>query len=311
MDTVSNILNLLKLRASVFFHASFCGSWAIDGDSGKRATFHLIARGNCWLHLNDRKQSIALTGGDLIVFTRHVAHSISDSEHVPQQVDVPPRPAAENESPTASLVCGWFDFSSPQANPILDALPDVIQIRNEDAGRSSQLNNILQMIATEVENETPGSDTIIDKLSEVLFVHVIRAYLADDRFNQRSSIMNAFADPRLGKVINAVHQNPGRKWNLVDLAAIAGMSRSTFSRDFLEKTALSPMQYVIQWRMSIAYERLRSSRDSVAGIAFDSGYGTEAAFRKAFKQHFGEGPGAVRRQYSASDPSGQVSHQRQ
>lgn len=293
MDTISDVLRLLNLHASVFFHSSFCGEWAMDGENDYRATFHLIARGNCWLHLADSDSHIALTGGDLVVFPRNIAHSISYSPQPPGDIDGIPEPVAEGEIPTISLICGYFDFESPQANPLLDAMPDVIHIKHEDPAKTSQLDTLLQFITIETESDSPGSDAIVDKLSEILFIHVIRAYML--KSNARSGLLSALADKQLGKVISAIHRQPGFQWTVEKLASQAGMSRSAFSKHFQQVADMSPMQYVTQWRMQTAYEKLRTTRESVSHIAEQCGYQTEASFRKAFKQQVGVGPGAIRK----------------
>ncbi|UCB54597.1 MAG: AraC family transcriptional regulator [Thiotrichales bacterium] len=294
MDALSDILSLLNLRASVYFHSSFCGSWSIDGDNDYRATFHLIARGNCWLHLPDSARTVALRGGDLIVFPRDIRHSISSSALTAQQTP----PASSNadtatEEPNASLICGYFDFDSPQANPILDAMPDLIHIRNEDSARTSMLDSVLRFITQETENAQPGADVIVDRLSEVLFIHVVRAYMQQTGI--KTGLLAALADHRLGRAIRKVHEQPAHGWSVSSLADQAGMSRSAFASHFQAVTGITPMQYVTGWRMQTAFEKLRTGNSSVADIAEQSGYQTEASFSKAFKKHMGIGPGAVRR----------------
>jgi AraC-like DNA-binding protein len=294
MDVISDILRLLNLRSSVYFHSSFCGSWAIDGKNAYQATFHLIARGNCWLHLTEKDASIALTGGDLVVFPRDVAHTISDSQQPPDKTDNPPRPAGADETPTTSLICGYFDFESPQANPLLDAMPDVVHIKNEDPDRTSAMNTLLNFITTETEADAPGSEAVVDKLTEILFIHVIRAYMLQS--NTDKGFLAALTDRSLSKVVTTIHKEPGSKWSVDRLAEQAGMSRSAFSKHFQQITDMTPMQYVTRWRMQVAYEALRNTKTSVAVIAERSGYQTEASFRKAFKETTGLGPGAVRKQ---------------
>ncbi|NNG12178.1 MAG: AraC family transcriptional regulator [Halobacteria archaeon] len=299
MDVVSDMLRLLKLRASVYFHSQFCGSWAIDGGNEYRATFHLIARGNCWLHLTGQDRSIALTGGDLVVFPRDTPHTIGGNPQPPAVIDSPPVPAASDEEPTVSLVCGYFDFDSPQTNPVLDAMPDVVHIRQEDPARTTAMDTLLQNIAAETGSDAPGSDAVVDKLSEILFIYVVRAFMVQT--DTRTGLLAALADRQLGPVMNAIHENPGGAWSVDKLAVVAGMSRSAFAKRFQEVTAMTPMQYVTRWRMQIAYELLRTSKDSVTRIAELSGYSAEASFRKAFKQYAGVGPGAVRKKQE-SDP---------
>lgn len=293
MDVISDILRLLDLRSSVYFHSSFCGGWAIDGKNPYQATFHLIARGNCWLHLVDQKTNIPLTGGDLVVFPRDVAHTISNSEQPPDKVAKPPRPAGVDEIPSASLICGYFDFDSPQLNPLLDAMPDLVHIKNEDPARTSAMNSLLNAITTETESAAPGSEAVVDKLSEILFIHIVRAYMAQS--SVENGVLAALADKALSKVVAAIHKAPGARWSVDKLAEQAGMSRSAFAKYFQRVTDMTPMQYVTRWRMQVAYETLRNSKTPVAVIAEQAGYQTEASFRKAFKDTTGEGPGAVRK----------------
>lgn len=300
MDVLSNILRLLNLRASVYFHSSFCGSWSIDGDNDYLATFHLIARGNCWLHMPDLDRTIVLRGGDLIVLPRDIRHSITSSQS-PGKIEMTPSPPfkPETNEATTSLICGYFDFGSPQANPILDAMPDIIHIRNEDPARTSMLDSVLRFITAETESAQPGSDVIVDKLSEVLFIHVIRAYMQQTGI--KSGLLAALSDTKLVRAIKAVHEDPSDNWRVSSLAGKAGMSRSAFANHFQSITGMTPMQYVTNWRMQTAFEKLRTSRDSVAQIAEQSGYQTEASFRKAFKKQMGIGPGAVRRGHVATE----------
>lgn len=294
MDTLSNILSLLNLRASVYFHSSFCGNWSIDGDNEYRATFHLIARGNCWLQLPDLDRTIVLRGGDLIVFPRDIRHSISSSQSLEEATMAPSTPMEpETDEPTTSLICGYFDFDSPQANPILDAMPDLIHIKNEDPARTSMLDTVLRFITSETESAQPGSDVIVDKLSEILFIHVIRAYV--QQAGVKAGLLAALSDTRLGRAIRAVHEDPAYNWRVSTLAEKAGMSRSAFASHFQAVTGITPMQYVTNWRMQTAFEKLRTGKVSVGLIAEQSGYQTEASFRKAFKKQMGVGPGAVRR----------------
>lgn len=303
MDIVSDILHLLSLRASVYFHSHFCGHWAIDGANKYSATFHLVARGNCWLHMPNKQQRIPLTGGDLLIFPRDIAHSISHSDTPPvaDQFELTrasllvdnTNSTSNSSSPETSLICGYFDFDSPLANPLLNAMPDVLHIKNEDPGRSSRMNSILRFITTETESDLPGSDAVVDKLSEILFIHVIRAFMLQQESN--TGLLSALAHPQINKSIQEVHRRPEFQWSLESLAVIAGMSRSSYASHFKKLTHITPMQYVTEWRMQLAYDHLRNGSEPVSQIAENAGYYTEASFRKAFKQHMGVTPGGVRK----------------
>jgi len=293
MDVLSDVLRLLRLRASVFFHSSFCGVWAVDTSGSNRATFHLVARGACWLHLPTQEEPIALRSGDLIVFPRDAQHVIHDNPEPPPTVPSSGVFQSGSDGASTSLVCGYFEFDSPQVNPILDALPDVVHIKSENAANAAWLDTLIRFISTETESDLPGSDAVVDKLSDVLFIQVVRTHMREG--NAEQGFLATLADPSINRTLRAVHQNPGSRWSVETMAERAGMSRSAFAKRFQQLMDMTPMFYVAHWRMQRAYDLLASSNQSVAAIAESFGYQSEASFSKAFKQHIGVGPGSIRR----------------
>lgn len=266
----------------------------MQSDDAHRSTFHLIARGNCWLKMQTSDERVALRAGDLIVFPRNSPHSIG----IGQDDGATDETCIDPDAPTTSLVCGFFDFESPQTNPVLDALPDVIHLRNEDTVKSAMLDTVLRFITAETEAADAGSDVVVDKLSEILFIQVIREYIRKQDIH--TGLLAALTDERLTYAIQQVQENPGLAWNVETLATKAGMSRSSFASHFLKVSGMTPMQYVTRWRMQVAFEKLRKKQNSVAQVTEQSGYQSEASFSKAFKQHMGVGPGAVRRSRNRS-----------
>lgn len=274
-------------------HACFRGEWAIDTSGERKATFHMVARGGCWLHLPDQEQPIALASGDLIVFPHDAIHTISNSELAPA-ADFPRNqvPGPETKGPAATLICGYFEFERQSWNPLLDALPQVLVIRNEESASVPLMETLERVMTYEVESGQLGSALLIDKLSEILFIHVIRSYLAQ---SHDEGFIAALADAQIGKALSSIHEDAGYHWSVESLAKESGMSRSAFAERFNRLVAMTPMQYLTHWRMTQAHELFKSSQQSVAQVAANSGYQSEVAFAKAFKKHFGYGPGQVRR----------------
>jgi AraC family transcriptional activator of mtrCDE len=294
MDVLSDVLGLLRLSARVFFHSSFCGSWSVNTSGSGIATFHLIARGACWLHMPQTGQSISLRAGDLIVFPRDARHVISDKPELEGDVERGVVRGGDSSGPSTSLICGYFEFGNLQRNPILDALPDAIHIRAEEAGNATWLNSLMRFLIEETEAATDGSAVVIDRLSDVLFVHVIRTYMKLS--DHESGFLAALTDGRIGKALREIHSRPGAAWSVAGLAEKAGMSRSAFARRFQELMNMTPMHYVAHWRMQRAWDELNAGSQSVSALAGKYGYGSEVSFRKAFRKHIGKGPGAVRRE---------------
>lgn len=293
MDVLSDVLRLMRLRASVFFHADFVGDWSVDSSGSGTPTFHLVARGGCWLHLPGDSGVISLGSGDLVMFPRDARHVISNSDTPPDiEAHSGVRQSGDGGAAT-SVICGYFAFANAHANPILDALPDVMHLRGDDADNADWLDRLIRLISAELENDYAGNAAIIDKLADVLFIQLVRSHIR--RHGCHHGLLAALADARIDKALQVVHEQPGGAWSVETLAAQAGMSRSAFAKQFQLLMDMPPMQYVAHWRMQRAYDLLSSGNESVARVADLSGYRSEASFSKAFKQYMGVGPGAVRK----------------
>ena len=295
IDVLSDVLRLFHLSARVYLHASFCGAWAVDIADHKKAPFHVIAAGSCWLHLPDGRAPLALGAGDLVVFPHDTPHALGPSP-TPPGPEVPRnRPATGAiEGTYTTLVCGDFDIERQAWNPLLESLPDVIVARRADPANARHLDALLAMITAEAGNDEPGGKAVVDKLSETLFVHVVRTHLRHQQADA-SGYLAALVDAQVGKALAAMHEEPGRKWTVEELATVAGQSRSAFADRFQRLAGLAPLQYLMRWRMRCAHEWLATGSDSVARIAERCGYESEAAFAKVFKREIGVGPGAARR----------------
>lgn len=294
MDVLSDVLGVFRLKARVFFHSSFCGRWSVNTSGNSIATFHLVSRGNCWLHMPDKNETVPLRGGDLVVFPRDAAHILCDRAELDGAPGSGVIRSDEADGPSTSLICGYFEFDTARANPILEALPDAVHIRGEDEGNMGWLATLMRFLVAETEAMTDGSSLVIDRLSDVLFVHVVRTYLKQAAPDH--GFLAALVDPEIGRALNDVHSRPGGHWTVKELAARAGMSRSSFAKRFQVLTGTTPMQYVTRWRMQRALADLETGKQSVAALAERYGYGNEASFRKAFRKHVGRGPGEVRRE---------------
>lgn len=287
-DLLSSILNAYQLRAGVYGHPELCGAWQMSTSGHKRAAFHIVGRGRCWLHLRDAAAPQTLQDGDIVVFPHNAWHMLSGAPDLAGEDNLMP-PAGEG--PFTTLVCGYFEFQAGDKNPILDALPEVLVVRREEAGRHLEL--IGQLLIDEARSEAIGTRTVLDKLADTLFVMVVRHHIGS--LSDQSGLLAALADPRLRKALSVMHREPASAWTLESLAQVAGMSRASFAQRFSELVGTSPIEYLTRWRMTQAELLLRNPQISVATAAERVGYETEAAFRKAFKRVHGVGPGSIRR----------------
>ena len=190
------------------------------------------------------------------------------------------------------MICGEFHFDGPVAAPLMRALPPAITVRAHADG--GQLAALAAVLRSEAERQAFGSRAVLDKLSDALFVIALREYL-HDRPPTRG-LLAALTEPRLSAALAAIHQNPGSPWTVQALADKALLSRTVFAQRFNELLGETPMRYLLRWRMTEALARLREGRSSVAQVAGELGFETEAAFRRAFKRIHGFGPGLARRE---------------
>ncbi|MDZ7805288.1 AraC family transcriptional regulator [Thiohalophilus sp.] len=295
MDALSEILHATRLNARVFLHSRFCGQWAVDTSGTRQATFHVVARGNAWLHRPDRTHPEPLRGGDLVVFPHDAAHVISNSDTPPGPAVPRNQPApAGSEGSSTSLICGYFEFGEQRWNALLESMPDYLVIRNEQMGGTGHMSSLIDFMIAEAETGQQGADAVINRLSDTLFIQVVRSYVAQVR--PARGLVAALADTRLARGLNAFHQQPAANWSVATLARQAGMSRSAFAARFQQIIGQTPLHYITQWRMHRAYDLLATTDYSTRRVAEQCGYQNEAAFAKAFKRQFELGPGAVRRQ---------------
>jgi thiosulfate/3-mercaptopyruvate sulfurtransferase len=295
MDLISNMLSTLRLDASVFLHASFCQDWVIDINDFDVGTFHLIAHGNCWLHL-PKRDAIALHERDLVVLPHNAPHYITNSPSTPDPNVARNTPATEISGPSVSLVCGQMCFSQAYWNPLVEALPEYIILSTLES-RDTTLGNVIEALILETERSDAGGEVIIDRLCDILFIEVLRIYVGREHGD---SYLVAVRDPKMSRALEAFHSDPGRNWSVQELADCACMSRSAFAERFVQLVAMAPMHYVTRWRMQFAHHRLTAGEEPIGEIAAACGYHSEESFAKAFRREFGAGPAAIRRREPAS-----------
>ncbi len=290
-DALSAVLSRLQLNAEVYSDGDFCGAWAVDTSGSRRIPFHLVGRGQAWLHMSDHITQ-ALTAGDLVIFPGDNKHVIAHSSEKPPAETIN-APVVIDQGPTTNLVCGFFEFKNKSAWPLLDSLASVIVIGLSDMSMSSNIRNLIDMMVAELNRREPGFYAVINQLAYLLFVQVLRQQIQLGKID--SGLLAALFDSKISKALCAIHNRPGKGWTLESLAGEAAMGRSSFARRFNELTGMPPMQYLTSWRMQEARTMLQTSRLSIAHIAEQCGYESEAAFRKAFKKTTGTPPGEVRR----------------
>ncbi|MBV9867621.1 MAG: AraC family transcriptional regulator [Abitibacteriaceae bacterium] len=333
MDVLTDVLQTVHLRSALWGRAELTAPWGLQHTGGDGVVlFHYVLRGHGWLEMDSLPQPESLTGGDLVVLPQSHSFTLrNDLATLPRPMEELWNgcPQANTSSPASAppvvqyggggapttLVSGCFHFDNKATNPLLAALPPLIHIKAEDLQGENRhgvpwLETTLQFIACEIAVNRPGAQTVISRLSDVLFIQAIRAFIAHaaephgaSRGNGQAknetcgNWLRALAEPQIGMALGLIHAQPDQPWTVASLASHVGMSRSAFAVRFAQLVGEPPLQYITRWRMHKATDLLRhGSQDlSLAQVATSVGYEAEAAFSKAFKRMIGESPGAYRR----------------
>ena len=311
MDALSDILDTVRFRGVLYFTTHLTTPFGIRvPDYRNVVRFHLVSGGNCWVAVAGVSEPMLLEPGDLIIIPHGASHTLSDRpdarvlelDSVLEQSGFAGKGAlvyggADDSSP-ARLVCGHFEFDERFDHPILGELPPHILMKRAQAVGFSWFDDALKFTTYEAGTERLGYDAIIQRLTEILFVHMVRFWSESD--GGEIGFVSAVNDRGIGRSLNAFHARPGDKWRLEDLAREAGLSRTVFAERFKALTGRSPMHYVTEWRLQKAKRLLGDTGASMDWVAAQVGYDSVAAFGRVFKKQLGVGPGRYRAQQKAA-----------
>ena len=315
MDSFSEILSRVRLNGAIFFNAEFSAPWGYStppstaiADELAPGTEHLIVYhfvidGTATVQLFDG-QSVELTPGDVVIFPRAHQHHMTGGKGL-----LPPFPnygisdkiKARELSPLRAggggalsrFVCGYMTCDPHLCRPILNGLPPVFKVNIRSDRSGHWLESSILHLVDEAASGRVGSEAMLAKLSEALFVDTLRRYAAALP-EQQLGWLAGMRDPIVGKSLTLLHSRVAHPWTIADLADEVGISRSALVERFTRYLSEPPMTYLTRWRLQLAARSLEKTSRGVAEIAADIGYESEAAFNRAFKREFGQPPGRYR-----------------
>ena len=318
MDAFSEILNAVKLSGAVFFSAEFSAPWGFSTppstvmrdkfapDASHLVLYHLLIEGGGLVEMEDG-QSVLLGPGDIVIFPHGDPHHMSSGQETRPpfpNYGISARIMARDLSPLRAggggalsrFVCGYMTCDPHLSRPILDGLPPVfkVNVRTDASGHWLE-NSILHLVDESVSGRV-GSEAMLTKLSEALFVDTLRRHV-DGLPEHRSGWLAGARDPIVGRSLALLHSRVAHPWTIAHLADEVGLSRSALVERFSRYLSEPPMTYLTRWRLQLAAESLQKTSRGVAEIATDIGYQSEAAFSRAFKREFGRPPGRYRSAY--------------
>ncbi len=302
-DVLSDALESLGLQTRLFCQSELASPWCLAFPASQLAHFHYIERGGAWVRLYDSHATVALAAGDVLVLPHGKPYQIADTPKrapIPFSKVIPPSPRgcsvvhAGEGAPATSMLCGAFSMQHASAHPLLSLLPETLLLRPSDSSEAAWVEATLRQLAAEVRRQQAGHELVVSRLTDVLFVQVLRAWLSQSPAPE-CNWLGALHDSHIGKALALMHENAANDWTIQDLADRVGLSRSPFAARFVRLVGESPMAYLTKLRMRKAAGMLRSQPVSMMDVALASGYQSEAAFSKAFRRQFGVPPGRYRR----------------
>jgi len=324
-DILSDVLRNVRLRGALFYHVNGSLNWAAEAPpSGEIAAavmpgsehvmeYHVVTRGSCWGAIVG-ESPVRLETGDIVLFPHGDRHVVSSAPGMRARADpssyfeykaeqLPftlfydgveaPRPDSRIEDGETTLVCGFLGCDLRPFNPLIATLPRLLHLRYaEDHG---WIAHFVRQAVAESRNKRPGGEAMLERMSEMMFVDAVRRYV-DTLPEDSRGWLAGLRDRFVGRALALMHDSPATEWTVDELGRRVGLSRSALHERFAEMIGQPPMQYLANWRMQVGAALLRKTNATVASVAQDVGYDSEAAFARAFKRLMGRSPAAWRRQ---------------
>src|SRR5580765_8234773 len=316
MDVLSEVLKVVKLQGALFYNAELSAPWSIRAasscavarylvpDAEHLIIYHFLTEGRAFLRL-DSGERIPLNAGDLVMIPHGDPHivengpptpTVDDCEHLEEVLGQGLRLwRFGGGGETTKFICGYMACDPELSGVFLSGLPAAfkVSIRSDPSGR--WLEDSIRFSVDHASDSRAGGEAVLAKLSEVLFVETLRAYIANLPKEQNGWLAGA-RDSEVGKTLALMHRNPAHPWTIASLAKEAGVSRSVLAERFRHYLNEPPMSYLTRWRLQLGAQMLASTSYSVAQIGAEVGYESEAAFNRAFKREFMVPPARFRSQ---------------
>jgi AraC-like DNA-binding protein len=316
MDVLSEVLKVVKLQGAIFYNGEFSSPWSfcsppshtvapyVAPGAGHVIIYHLLTQGRASARLMDGER-IALEAGDLVIFPHGDEHIIENGSPT-KSVDLVKELAQivanglkvsrfGGGGEVTRFICGFMACDPQLSQVFLSGLPAVFKVSIRDDASGRWLENSIRFSVNAADSSVAGGEAVLAKLSEVLFVETLRAYIAQLPAEQTGWLAGA-RDSEVGKTLALMHRNPAHPWTIASLAKEAAVSRSVLAERFRYYLNQSPMAYLTRWRLQLGAQMLASTSHSVARIAGEVGYESEAAFNRAFKRDFTVPPARFRSQ---------------
>ena len=306
MDVLSEVLKVVKLQGALFYNGEFSSPWSVYAASSRELAryygidmqhvivYHLLTEGRASIRL-DNGNRLSLEAGDIVMVPhgdRHIlengpaTRTLDDSGHLVEVLSQGLKLwRIGGGGEVTRFVCGYLACEPRLGQIFLSGLPPVLKVSIRKTASGRWLENSIRFSVDQEDRSQPGAEAVLAKLSEVLFVETLRAYISQLAPGQTGWLAGA-RDPEISQALALFHRNPTQRWTIASLAEEVGLSRSVLAERFRHYLKETPMAYLTRWRLQLGAQMLSSTNHSVAQIAAEVGYESEAAFNRAFKRDF-------------------------
>ncbi len=300
--TIGRALGHIRMSGIFYCPSVLTEPWGLELPAMEHCLwFHVVLSGSCTIEVEPGVVR-TVRSGDMVLVPHGSGHRAwgSDRAATPSVFDLPHDEISEQYAvlrhggggARTDVVCGGVRFDHPAARHLVASLPPLIHIEGSQTRRSDWMWATLDLLADETRDARPGSDAVVSRLCDIVVIQAIRSWIDRDPAAQ-TGWLGALRDDQIGAAIAVIHRDPARDWSVASLADEVAMSRSAFAARFTDLVGESPMRYVARWRMYHALDLLESGDATVAAVAHEVGYDSEAAFNRAFTRVMGTSPRAA------------------
>ena len=301
VDPLAEVVSLLRPGAPSAKVVAAAGVWRVRrADTGK-ASYRVVLDGSCLMTLDDQPP-VTLHAGDFVLIPATYGHTTTSlTPPPPETPDNTPEAQPDGTfrigegPPTVRMLVGYCAFGSPDAALLVSLLPRLVVVRGE-----ARLAALVHLVGDEARARRPARDVVVERLLEVLLIETLRA---TEGVTPAPGLARGLADERLAIALRLMHENPARPWSVAELAKRTALSRSVFFERFKRAVGLTPMDYLLAWRMALAKTLLRHDSLTLAQIAERVGYGSASAFSMAFSRQTGLAPSRYARARQDGEPA--------
>jgi len=314
MDVLSTVLKTVKLEGAMFYNAEFSAPWSLRSPPSCLVAsylsreprhviiYHLLTHGRAYANVEDGPR-LSLSAGDIVVFPHGDPHLMGNGREVePRDFSLILQEILSRGLKVARMggggeitrfVCGYLSCEPQLSRAFLGGLPPIFKVNIGSDSSGQWLENSIRYSVGQAAASQTGSEIVVAKLSEALFVETLRRYVDLLPAGQTGWLAGA-RDPDVGNALALMHRQPSDPWTIAELARHVGVSRAVLAERFRHFLGVPPMAYLTRWRLQLGAQQLASNSRSVAQIAVEVGYESESAFNRAFKREFGSPPARFR-----------------